>query len=152
MKAPERPLGDQQIADLAALKATSELRQTLLDGSPEWLRARREEDGLIERVLAWVGQRSEPGVVPNTGAAGGGNPSRKARAEGPHPPRRVPRGKCLDEYGAPRSRPDDEFVTTQGRSVGCGRPHTPPCLSPSGDWWALGALYGGRVGERSLRA
>ena len=74
MKAPERPLGDQQIADLAALKATSELRQTLPDGSPEWLRARREEDGLIERVLAWVGQRSEPGVVPNTGAAGGGNP------------------------------------------------------------------------------
>jgi len=46
-----------QLADFAALKAVSELRQSLPRGSPEWLRAHREEDGLIARVLAWVGQR-----------------------------------------------------------------------------------------------
>jgi hypothetical protein len=55
--ASERPLLKHQIADLAALKATSEFRQSLPAGSPEWLRALREEDGLITRVLASVGQR-----------------------------------------------------------------------------------------------
>ena len=49
---------EQQAADLRALKETSELRQTLPRGSPEWLKALREEDGLITRLLAWVGQRS----------------------------------------------------------------------------------------------
>lgn len=58
MEAPERPLPDQQIADLAALKVTSELRQSLPHGSSEWLQALREETGLIARVLASVGQRS----------------------------------------------------------------------------------------------
>ncbi len=57
MEASEGPLLKQQAADLAALKATSEFRQSLPAGSPEWLRALREEDGLIARVLAWVGQR-----------------------------------------------------------------------------------------------
>jgi hypothetical protein len=58
VEAPERPLLEQQIADLAALKTTSELRQSLPKGSREWLDALREEDGLIARVLASVGQRS----------------------------------------------------------------------------------------------
>jgi hypothetical protein len=49
---------EQQAADLRALKATSEFRQTLPRGSPEWLQALREEDGLIKRLLAWIGQRS----------------------------------------------------------------------------------------------
>ena len=57
MEASERPMPKQQVADLAALKAISEFRQSLPAGSPEWLRALREEDGLIARVLAWVGQR-----------------------------------------------------------------------------------------------
>ena len=57
MDLPERPLLEQQVADFAALKAVSELRQSLPRGSPEWVRALREEDGLIARVLAWVGQR-----------------------------------------------------------------------------------------------
>jgi hypothetical protein len=57
MEAPERALLEQQVADLAALKATSELRQTLPRGSPEWLSALREEDGLIARVVEWAAQR-----------------------------------------------------------------------------------------------
>ena len=48
---------EQQAADLRALKVTSELRQTLRRGSREWLQALREEDGLIARVVAWIGQR-----------------------------------------------------------------------------------------------
>jgi hypothetical protein len=49
---------EQQAADLRALKVTSEFRQTLTRGSPEWREALRDEDGLIARLLAWVGQRS----------------------------------------------------------------------------------------------
>jgi hypothetical protein len=49
---------DHRRADLAALKATSELRQQLRRGSPEWRRASREEEGLIARVLAGIRQRS----------------------------------------------------------------------------------------------
>ena len=56
--ARERPLLEHQLADLAALKVTSELRQTLPTGSPEWRQALRDEDGLITRVLAWVGRPS----------------------------------------------------------------------------------------------
>jgi hypothetical protein len=48
---------EQQATDLRALKETSELRQTLTRGSPEWLQALRKEDGLITRLLAWVGKR-----------------------------------------------------------------------------------------------
>ncbi len=47
----------QQAADLAALKAISEFRQSLAHGSPEWIRATREEDGLIARVVAWASHR-----------------------------------------------------------------------------------------------
>jgi hypothetical protein len=49
---------EQEVADLRALKVTSEFRQTLPRGSPEWREALRDEDGLIARLLAWVGQRS----------------------------------------------------------------------------------------------
>ena len=58
MQAPERPAMDPRQVDLAALKATSELRQRLPIGSPEWRQALRDEDGLITRVVAWAGQRS----------------------------------------------------------------------------------------------
>jgi hypothetical protein len=57
MDATERPLLEQQVADLAALKAISEFRQSLPRGSAEWVRALREEDGLIERIVASAGQR-----------------------------------------------------------------------------------------------
>jgi len=57
VEADERPLLEQQLADLAALKVTSELRQSLTLGSPEWRQALRDEDGLITRVLAWAGRR-----------------------------------------------------------------------------------------------
>ena len=53
----ERPMSDQRLADLAALKVTSELRQNLPVGSPEWRQALRDEDGLIARVLTWAGRR-----------------------------------------------------------------------------------------------
>jgi hypothetical protein len=49
---------DQRYADLAALKVTSELRQSLPLGSPEWRQALRDEEGLITRVVAWAGQPS----------------------------------------------------------------------------------------------
>jgi hypothetical protein len=55
MDMPERPLLTQQVADLAALKAISEFRQSLPQGSPEWVRAQREQDGVIARVVAWAG-------------------------------------------------------------------------------------------------
>jgi hypothetical protein len=54
----ERPLLERQLADLAALKMTSERRQSLITGSPEWREALRDEDGLIARVLEWAGRRS----------------------------------------------------------------------------------------------
>jgi hypothetical protein len=57
MEASERPLPKQQVADLAALKTISEFRQSLPHGSPEWVRALREEDGLIARVVAWASHR-----------------------------------------------------------------------------------------------
>jgi hypothetical protein len=58
VEAAERPLLEQQLADLAALKVTSELRQSLTLGSPEWRQALHDEDGLIARVLAWAGRHS----------------------------------------------------------------------------------------------
>ena len=60
MEASERPLPKQQAADLAALKAVSEVRQGLPHGSPEWVRALREEDGLIARVVAWAEHQGDP--------------------------------------------------------------------------------------------
>ena len=48
---------EHQLADLAALKVTSELRQSLRTGSPEWRQAIRDEDGLIARVLTWAARR-----------------------------------------------------------------------------------------------
>jgi len=57
MGASERPLPKEQVADLAALKAVSEVRRGLPHGSPEWVRALREEDGLIARVVAWAEHR-----------------------------------------------------------------------------------------------
>jgi hypothetical protein len=57
MEASEWPLPKQQVADLAALKTISEFRQSLPHGSPEWVRALREEDGLIARVVAWASHR-----------------------------------------------------------------------------------------------
>ena len=58
MESLGRRVVDPRTADLAALKATSELRQQLRRGSPEWRRASREEEGLIARVLAGIRQRS----------------------------------------------------------------------------------------------
>ena len=58
MESLGRRVVDRRTADLAALKATSELRQQLRRGSPEWRRASREEEGLIARVLAGIRQRS----------------------------------------------------------------------------------------------
>jgi len=67
-----------------------------------------------------------------------------ARAEGPHPPRRVPRGKCLAQCRALRVVRDDAFIITRG--VGCNRaPVLAPLPSPQGDWWALGAPSTGVV-------
>ena len=57
VEARERPLLEHQLADLAALKVTSELRQSLPAGTPEWRQALRDEDGLIARVLTWAGRR-----------------------------------------------------------------------------------------------
>jgi len=58
MESLGRRVVDPRTADLAALKATSELRQQLRRGSPEWRRASREEEGLIARVLAGIRQSS----------------------------------------------------------------------------------------------
>jgi hypothetical protein len=58
MQAPEQPAMDQRHVDLAALKVTSEFRQSLPLGSPEWRQALLDEDGLITRVVAWAGQRT----------------------------------------------------------------------------------------------
>lgn len=57
VEARERPLLEHQLADLAALKVTSERRQSLPAGSPEWRQALRDEDGLIARVLTWAARR-----------------------------------------------------------------------------------------------
>ncbi len=58
MQAPEQPAMDQRHVDLAALKVTSELRQSLPLGSAEWRQALLDEDGLITRVVAWAGERT----------------------------------------------------------------------------------------------
>ena len=53
-----------------------------------------------------------------------------ARAEGPHPPRRVPRRKCLDQYGACRGEGRDAFVMRPAHKVVPRASRAAPSLPP----------------------
>ena len=57
---------------------------------------------------------------------------------GTQPPKRVPRGKCLDECDGVRSPRHDEVVITGARRLVRGRPESAPLAFPPGDCWAPG--------------
>ena len=50
----DRPVTlEQQLADLAELRAASERRHSLVRGTPEWAAAVRIEAEIIDRVRRW---------------------------------------------------------------------------------------------------
>lgn len=54
---------EQQLADLAELKAATQRRQRLPHGTPEWRAAVRDETETVARVRAWS-QAAKRGTGP----------------------------------------------------------------------------------------